>query len=156
MSSSFVLFFFAPGMSQRLQRLRQMFARTLFASAQETKWRLLALSDDELIIYEMSAVMKIGRLPGAAPFTVTEPFTSLITPGASPLRRRAESGPDAARGPREDHRSVVSPAGWRECPRISMEFQTDKIHETQSDVTHTRAPASEGRRRRRPVMSPQM
>lgn len=97
-------------MSQRLQRLRQMFARTLLPrrvfrnhtksrkqNGGSSSKRLLALSDDELIIYEMSAVMKIGRLPEAAPFTVTEPFTLLIAPGSSPLTG-AGSGPDAMRG----------------------------------------------------------
>lgn len=48
---------------------------------------------DELIISEMSVVMKIGHLQEATQFTVTEVFTFLVTLASSPLYT-GESRPD--------------------------------------------------------------
>lgn len=60
--------------------------------------RLLAVYD-ELIISEMSVVMKIGHLQEATQFTVTEVFTFLVTPSSSrlytPLLKDGELRADA-------------------------------------------------------------
>lgn len=45
---------------------------------------------DELIISEMSVVMKIGHLQEATQFTMTEVFTFLVTPRFSRLPRDSE------------------------------------------------------------------
>lgn len=79
-----------------LYRFRQMSGQALFLCVQnsdkvrKTKWWLLQWDAahavyDELIISEMSVVMKIGRLQEATQFTVTEIFTFLVTPCSSPL-----------------------------------------------------------------------
>lgn len=100
---------------------------------------------DELIIYEMSVVMKIGHLPEATQFTVTEVFTFLITPSSSRLYtllakgQRAESRPDKMTCLRRllplHFTCADIVAWWQECARVSREVQTDKIHETRG--THS-------------------
>lgn len=137
-----------------------MFARTLLSrvfrihtksrkqNGGSSSERLLALVYDELIIYEMSVVMKIGHLPEATQFTVTEVFTFLITPSSSRLHtllakgQRAESRPDKMtclwRLLLLHFTCADIVAWWQECTWMSREVQTDKILETHGmHNTHT-------------------
>lgn len=64
-------------------------------TTRKTKWWLLQWEAartvcDELIISEMSVVMKIGHLQEATQFIVTEVFTFLVTLGSSQLYTRWE------------------------------------------------------------------
>lgn len=74
---------------------------------QKAKWWLLQWKAtrtvyEELIIYEKSVVMKIGHLPEATQFTVTEVFTFLITPSSSRLYTLLAKGAASWKQTRQD------------------------------------------------------
>lgn len=94
----------------------------------EAKQRLKATHavDDELIIYQMSLLMKIGHLQETTPFDAAEVSTSLVTPGSSLLFTSAKRASSCAQT-RHDYTLIkITAASFHLCQYCcSMEASTN-------------------------------
>lgn len=113
------------------------------------RWKAAYAVDDELIIYQMSALMKTGQLQATTAFAAAEVSTSLVTPGSSLLFTAAKRASSCAQT-RHDYTLIkITAASFHVCQYCCwMEGSTNWKH-SWNTLGHMRGRQSCVKKRRR-------